>query len=183
MLYNGAMYILGSSLTNLPILSLQSGQPIAFVASPIIKSENLEIVAIFLQSGTWRKNSAVILARDIREITREGLIIDSLDDIEDAAEIVRLQAVINQKFNPLGALVVDQSGNNLGKVEDYTVDAMTYKIQKLYLKQSLLKNMLLNNVIIDRSQIIDIQPTKIVVRDTSIKESHGALAARPIPQE
>ncbi|MFI5240387.1 MAG: hypothetical protein ACHQUB_01610 [Candidatus Saccharimonadia bacterium] len=177
------MYILGSSLINLPILSLQSGQPIAFVSSPIIKPETLEIVAIFLQSGTWRKNTAVVLARDIREITREGLIIDSLDDIEDASEIVRLQAVITQKFNPMGLLVVDQSGNNLGKVEDYTVDAVSYKIQKLYLKQSLLKNMLLNNVIVDRSQIIDIQPTKIVVRDATVKESHGSLSARPIPQE
>ncbi len=176
------MYILASSLKNLPIISLLNGQIVSAVAEPIINPDALELVAVYCQNGFWRKRSSVIMARDIREVAKEGLVIDSLEDIEDASEIVRLKAVIEQHYSPDGAEVVTQSGDKLGKVEDYAIETTGYRIHKLYLKQSLLKNLLLNNLVIDRSQIVDVTPKTIVVKDATISKAAKKTARTLAPQ-
>ena len=184
--YNSYMYILASSMSNLPILSLHTGQTIGVVDAPVINPDNLQIVALYCGSGPWRKRTSVIMTRDIREIAREGLVIDSLEDIEDASEIVRLGSIVEQNYNPIGMPVVTQTGDQLGKIEDYTVDVADYRIQKLYLKQSLLKNLLLNNIVVDRSQIVDVTPRAIIVRDATAAANESNLpnlAPQPLPQE
>ncbi len=178
------MYVLASSLHNLPIISLLNGQIVSTVQEPVVNPDNLEIVAVFCGSNTWRKRTSVIMARDIREIAREGLVIDSLDDIEDPSEIVRLKTVIDKQYKPVGASVMTQSGTKLGKVDDFAIDTLSYKIQKLYLKQSLLKNLLLNNLVVDRAQIIDVTPQTIIVKDAiitkPIKKATQVLAPPPV---
>lgn len=175
------MFVLASDIIGKPIISLQNGYSVAVVDSLVIKPETLEIMALGCKDGNWRKTKAVLLVRDVREIMRDGVIIDSFEDIEDVGEIVRLKEVIEKKYELIGASVVTESKNKLGKVEDYTVETTSYKIQKLYLKQSMLKNLLLNNLMVDREQIVDVGPKQIVVRDATI--TSPALSPQAAPQE
>lgn len=169
---------MASHLNNLPIISLRNGYVVARTGKPIVNQTKLEMVAVYCQTGGWRKTKAVIMARDIREVAREGLVIDSLEDIEDVEEIVRLKTVIEQRFEPIGVNVVTEAGSNLGKVEDFTLNVKTFQIQKLYVKQSLLKNLLLNNLVIDRAQITDVTSKQITVRDATVPKA--GLAAHPV---
>jgi len=171
------MYALASQLLNLPIVSLQTGQTVAVAGRPIVNPDTLSLVALYCQAGRFRPGNAVLLVRDIRQVGSDGIVIDSFEDIEDASEIVRLGSVIQQRFNPIGIAVINESGQRLGKVEEYTVNLDNYQIQKLYLKQSVIKNLLLNNLVVDRTQIIDVKPRQITVRDATVKES--LMAAVP----
>jgi uncharacterized protein YrrD len=173
------MYILASHLKNLPILSLRNGYPVAHVTEPVIDRDKLSIVAVYCRESRWKQTQTVIMVRDIREIAREGLVIDSLEDIEEVDEIVRLKSIINQKFKLVGVNVVTEAGDSLGKVEDFTVNVKNFDIQKLYVKQSVLKNLLLNNLVIDRVQIIEITDKQITVRDAKIPKAGLAPAAIP----
>lgn len=175
------MYALVNQLQNLPIISLQTGQPVATATRPIINPDKLELVAFYCSFKRWQRNqAAVLLVKDIRQIAAEGIVIDSVDEIEDPNDIIRLKAVINQHFHLSGLLVANESGIRLGRVEEYTVNLQTFQIQKLYLKQSLLKNLLLDNLVIDRSQIIDISPKQIIVRDATVKKT--ILSPKTTPQ-
>lgn len=175
------MFVFASDIVGKPILSLQSGHPVAKVASLLINPDTLELVALFCSGNGWRKSEAALLLRDVRDIMRDGIIIDSPEDITNVSEIVRLQSLIERKFNLAGATVVTEAGHKLGTVEDFTIDTTSYKVQKLYLKQSVIKNFLLNNLIIDRSQIVDVASDRITVKDTSVTAS--GLAPQPIPGE
>lgn len=178
------MFILASQLENLPILSLRHGQPVAVSGHLIVDPDKLAVVAMYCQAGAglagWRKSTAVIMVRDIREVAREGIVIDSLEDIEEVGEIVRLKDIIDKRFKPKASLVISESGHQLGKVEDYTVHVRSFLIQKLYVKQSLIKNILLNSLVIDRSQVVEVTARHIVVRDASAKDRHAALSPRPV---
>jgi uncharacterized protein YrrD len=178
-MYNGSMYVLANDITGKPILSLQSGHAVAKVRALLINPDTLELLAFFCDASWHRKSQAVLLMRDVREITREGVIIDSPDDIEDVAEIVRLQAIISQKFNLIGIMVVTESDQKLGTVEDYTIDTTSHMVQKLYLKQSILKNLLLNNLVVDRAEIVDVTPKRITVRDATVPVPKMAPQAVP----
>lgn len=176
--YYVGMYILASHLKNLPVLSLRNGHSVAIVSGPLVDRSKLAIAAVYCKESRWSGATRVIMARDVREIAREGLVIDSLDDIEDIDEIVRLKAVIDQAFTPVGMNVVNESGNALGKVEDFTINVSNFEIQKLYVKQSIIKNLLLNNLVIDRVQIVEIGDKKIIVRDAKIPQTN--LAPQPL---
>ncbi len=175
------MYVLGKQLQDLPIISLQTGQTVARSGKPIIDPDKLEIQAFYCLSGLVVQSMAVLLVRDIRQLGRDGILIDSLEEIEDATEIVRLADLIRQRFSPIGLPVLNESGIRLGKVEEYTVKLDGYQIQKLYLKQSVLKNLLLNSLVVDRSQIMEVTVKQIVVRDATVKEP--LLGPQPVTQK
>jgi sporulation protein YlmC with PRC-barrel domain len=162
------MLVLASQIQDSPILSIRNGHPVAMAGSMLINADKLEIAALFCKSPGWRGQDHVLLLRDIREYSRSGIIIDSLEDIEDIGEIVRLGDIVERNYQVIGKHVVTESGTKLGKVEDYSVDTLSNAIQKLYVKPSLLKNLMVNNLVIDRVHIIKTEDDRIIVSDASL---------------
>jgi uncharacterized protein YrrD len=175
------MYILASRVKKLPIISLQTGQVIAHVIKPVINEATLEVAALTCAVGRFQRDKGVILMRDIRQVARDCIVIDSFEEIEDANEIVRLKDIVERDFEPVGKSVISESSQKLGRVEDYTINLETYMLQKLYVHQSLMKSIMFNNLVIDRTQIIDISPKHFTVRDAT--ERAKILAATPMPQK
>jgi sporulation protein YlmC with PRC-barrel domain/uncharacterized protein YunC (DUF1805 family) len=179
-LYNKTMLILASQIQDAPILSIRNGHPVAMAGKMLINADRLEVAAVFCKSPGWRGDNHVLLLRDIREYSRSGIIIDSLEDIEDIGEIIRLGDVMERNYQINGKPVVTESGHKLGKVEDYSVDTVTNNIQKIYIKPSLLKNLMVNNLVIDRSNILKADDNQITVSDASLK-APAKVEATPTP--
>ncbi|TAK89041.1 hypothetical protein EPO04_02960 [Patescibacteria group bacterium] len=175
------MYILQSQLRNLPIMSLQTGKSVGIMREPIINMATLEVMAVSCQPADNKRQLQILLMRDIRQMSPDGAIIDSFEDFSDPQDIVRLQPILQQHYNPLGARVIDQHSHRLGKVEDYTISLKTNQVQKLYVHQSLIRSMVFNNAIIDRSQIIDVKPKQFVVSDTATPRLSPAVKTVPKP--
>ncbi len=183
MLYNKTMLILASQIQDTPILSIRNGHPVALAGNMLINADKLEVAAIFCKSPGWRGQDHVLLLRDIREYSRSGIIIDSLEDIEDIGEIVRLGDVVERNYQINGKPVVTESGHKLGKVEDYSVETISNTIQKIYIKPSLLKNLMVNNLVVDRTNILKADDDQIIVSDASLKTPAKAEATpAPMPQ-
>ena len=172
------MYVLAHQLNDLPVMSLQTGFPIAIVERPILNPTNLEVMALRCRVERSRQDG-VILMRDVRQFASDCVIIDSFDEIEDPNEIVRLKEIAEKQFEPVGKTVVSESGSRLGRVEDYTINLKTFMLQKLYVHQSLMKSILFNNLVVDRTQIIDVTDKQITVKDAI--EKHTSLASRTQP--
>lgn len=168
MLYNGTMLILASQIQDAPILSIRNGHPVAIAGKMLVNADKLEVAALFCKSPGWRGDNHVLLLRDIREYSRSGIIIDSLEDIEDIGEIIRLGDLVERNYQVIGKPVVTESGTKLGKVEDYSVETIGNKIEKLYIKPSLLKNLMVNNLMVDRKHIIKAEDDKVTVSDASL---------------
>jgi sporulation protein YlmC with PRC-barrel domain len=177
-MYNGCMYVLASQLQALPVISLQTGETVAMVQQPLIDAANLEIAAYSCQVP-GRSASLVLPVRDIREHAQDCLIIDAEEELTEAGELVRLRPLLEQKFTPLGKTAVTDLGRKLGRVEDFTINLDTNRIQKLYIKQSVLQSWLGSSLIVDRTQILDITPKQIVIRDTTTQAP--LLAGEPAP--
>lgn len=174
------MYILSNQLRGLPVMSLQTGSAIAVIEQPVVNRVNLEVMALRCSIGRVKRKPSVILMRDVRQFAPDCVIIDSFDEIEDADEIVRLRDVMEAAFTPEGKSVVNESGHRLGKVEDYTINLKTFMLQKLYVHQSLMKSILFNNLVIDRTQIIDVNDKQFTVKDATAKEAK--LLPYPVPE-
>ncbi|HSX47158.1 MAG TPA: hypothetical protein VLF63_00125, partial [Patescibacteria group bacterium] len=158
------MLQLSTSMIKRNILSLRTGTPIAVVVGPIINPDNLKIEAFYCEDK-YNKKNLVLVTQDIREVMSNGFVVNDHEVLVEEDELVRLKKVIDLNFSLLGKQVVTLSKEKIGKVSDYATETTTFYIQKIYVSQSILKSFTGGSLSIDRSQINEVTPTKIIIND------------------
>lgn len=170
------MLILGQQLIGKNIMSMRIGRAIAVTTDVIINPNNLKIEGWHAyEPGT--KKSAILLSQDVRGFVNQDFVVDDLDALTDPKELVRLKSLLNLKFELIGKVVITDGRRRVGKVIDYALEDETLYVQKLHVGQSILKSFSGGQVIIDRSQIIEITDKKIKISEATIKESAPLPAA------
>jgi uncharacterized protein YrrD len=178
-LYNLLMLRLSSDYHNRNILSLRTGQPIGHAYSPVINPDNLKIEGWYASSVNSR-DPKVLPAGEIRDIIKKGLVVNDHDSVTDPEDLVRMKSVLEVNYELIGKSVVTEGKSKLGKIQDYSVDDKSMYVQKLYVNQSLLKGISRGQILIDRSQIIELNDKKIIVKDNTEKsKSERSVATAP----
>ena len=145
-------------------MSLRTGSPIASIIGPIINPDNLKIEGFYCQD-TFSKQELVLLYQDIRDMLPQGFVVNDHDVLVEAEELVRLKDVIALNFELTGKQVVTVDEQKVGKVSDYATETETMFIQKIYVSQSLVKSFTGGSLSIDRTQVQEITPRKIIIND------------------
>ena len=158
------MLQLSNNLLNKAVLSLRTGTPVAQITSAIINPNNLKVEGFYCEDR-FNKKELVMLYQDIRELLPQGFVINDYDVLVEAEELVRLKDVLELQFELAGKSVVTISGEKVGKVSDYAVETETMFIQKLYVSQSIMKSFSGGSLSIDRNQINEITPSKVVINE------------------
>ena len=170
------MLQLSKSLLDKSVLSLRTGSVIATITGPIINPNNLKIEGFYCQDR-YEKKVLVLLCQDIRDIMAKGFVVNDHDVLAEPEELIRLQSVMEVGFELLGKQVVTTSKQRIGKVGDYATDTESMYIQKIYVAQSIIKSFTGGSLSIDRSQVQEITPRKIVINDLLNKAPATAAAA------
>ena len=165
------MLQLTSKLGHLPILSLRTGSPVAFIDSIIINPHNLRVEGWYVLDR-FSKEKLVLRYQDVREVIKRGIVINDHEVLTPPAELVRLKSILDLGF-VLNDKPVYQGTRKIGKVTDYAIEIDSFFIKKLYVGQSLLKS-LTGDMMIDRQQIIEVTPKKVVVKGADVK-SYASL--------
>lgn len=174
------MLINGSRLIGCPILSLHVGGAIAHVLDVIIDPNNLKIIGFRVSGSLVRGEVGDVLPVDsIREFSRVGMIVDSIDELVDGEEVIRIRDVLNLNFSLPGLKVVSKSKSKLGKVSDYIVNSDSWSVYQLIVQRPIMKAFLDPELIIPRSEIIEVNDYQIIVKDEHSKLQKAAPAARP----
>ena len=168
------MLRLSLTFSELPILSLRTGSEVAILRRPIINPDNLKIEGFYVDDLYDKKRSLILLVQDIREILANGLAINDHEVLSSPHELHRHQKILENNISLLNKPVVTASNKKIGKLSEYAVDDNSFYIQKLYVSQSLLRNITGSNLILDRNQIVDVSNSKIVVKDLEALVSAGA---------
>jgi sporulation protein YlmC with PRC-barrel domain len=112
----------------------------------------------------------------VREVSDIGMIVDSSDEFVGLDDIIKLKETYELHFPLVGLLVVDDKKHKLGKVEDYSLEMGGFVIQQLSVRRPILKSFGDSELLIHRSQIVEINDTTITVKAASNE------AKDPIPQ-
>ncbi len=169
-----SMLQLSEFLHNRQVLSLRTGGPVATAVAPIINPNNLKIEGFYCQDRLEKKE-LVLLVQDIRENLREGFVIDDHERLVEASELVRLKDIMGLRFELIGKQVETLSKQKVGKVSNFAVETGSMTIQKIYASQSIFKNFTGGSLSIDRSQIQEITPRRIII--TELMKRAPAAAA------
>jgi sporulation protein YlmC with PRC-barrel domain len=158
------MLQLSGTILSQEVLSLRTGSPIAQIVAPIINPDNLKIEGLYCTEYA-NKSSVVLLYQDIRDILPQGVVVNDFDALSDPSELVRLKKVLDMDFELIGKPVETLSKDKVGKVNDYAFETTTMYIQKIYVSRSVLKSFTTGSLSIDRTQIQEITPKRVVIND------------------
>jgi sporulation protein YlmC with PRC-barrel domain len=153
-----------SLLANKSVLSLRTGSPIATIVGLIINPNNLKIEGFYSQDNRDKKQ-LILLYQDIRDILPQGYVVNDYEVLSDAHDLVRLKEVLVLNFQLIGKQVVTVNKEKVGKVSDYAADTETMFIQKIYVSQSIMKSFTGGSLSIDRTQINEITPSRVIIND------------------
>lgn len=158
------MLVYASKLLGAPVLSMQATSQVATIATPIVDPDSLKIVAFFV-SGPLVKNTNILDAKSIREYSKYGCVIDSIDELAEKDDIVKVSKIIDLNFNLNGLKVETKKGTKLGKVIDFTVTSDDFTVQQIIVKRPLVKSFLDPELTIPRSEIVEVTDYKIIVKN------------------
>jgi len=156
-------------------MSLQTGQPVATTTGMIINPDNLKIEGFYCDDR-FSKETLVLLYQDVRDVIPQGIVVNDHDVLTQPNELVRLKDVMQTNFQLIGKQVVTVGKKKVGKVSDFSVEVETMYVQKIYVSQSVFKNLTGGNLGIDRNQINEITDKKIIINDLEKTVPAGAPA-------
>ncbi len=165
------MLVTGSSFIGMPILSLHVGGEVAYVKDTVIDPEDLNIIAFELEGGETEDPEVgkILMVRDIREFSENGIIVNSTDVFAFKGEVVHLDEVMELDFHLVGLKVVTKKKEKIGKIADYTVDGGSFMIYQLIVDRPLLKSFLDPQLTINRSQITEVDDYKVTINHEKSK--------------
>ena len=165
-----------SLLANKSVLSLRTGMPIATITGPIINPDNLKIEGFYCQDR-FDSKELILLYQDIRDVMPKGYVVNDHDVLVESHDLVRLKTVIELNFDLIGKPVQTIAKHKVGKVGDYATETETMSIQKIYVTQSILKSLSGGSLSVDRSQINEITPRRIIINELAKPARVSAAAA------
>lgn len=167
------MLIAASRLDNASVMSLQTGGQLARTKNPIIDPRNLSIIAYELEGPSLDTHPSFLLIQDVRELSNLGLIVDSSDEFVGIDDVIKLKEVYEFSYTLIGKTVIDQNKHKLGKVVTYSIEPESFLIKQLNVRRPLLKSLSDTELLIDRTQIIE-------VTDDTITISHDEREPSPV---
>lgn len=160
------MLINSSKLVDYPVLSLHIGGELARVVEPIIDPDSLKVIGFIVQGKLIRDDVGDVLPiESVREFSRLGLIIDSIDELVGRDDIVKIKKVLELNFSLVGHRVVTRKKVKLGKVIDYTLEIGGWSIQQLIVQRPIVKAFFDPQLVIPRAKIIEVDDEQVVVKD------------------
>lgn len=160
-------------------MSLRTGSQVATTFRALINPNNLKIEGFYCMDSVDKKRQLVLVNRDIREVLSAGIVVDDHSVLVEPEELVRYHKIMEIDFELIGKSVVTDQGKKLGRVNDYATEPESMIIKKLYVTQTLIKNLTGGNISVDRTQIVEITNRKIVVKEPTIPLK--SAVANPLP--
>ncbi len=162
------------------MLSLHTGSKVATVKEAIINPHDLKVIGYFVDSPVQEgKEKLILKTNDIREANESRIIIDSVDELIAAKDLVKFEEVIKMNFQLINLEVIDDTKTKLGKVAEYSLDPLTFLIHQLHVKRPLIKSLQISELLINRSQIIEVTDNHIAVSSASLKAGAEAPLTEP----
>ncbi len=159
------MLLSSTRLIDTPVMSLQTGGQLARTKSPVIDPRNLTILAYELAGPLLNEHPSFLRIIDVRELSNLGLIVDSSDEFIGLDDVIKIKEVYEFHFEIIGKNVIDEQKHRLGKVTGYSLEPETFTIVQLNVKRPLLKSFTDTELIIHRSQIVEVDDITITIKN------------------
>ncbi len=148
-----------SKLSGLPIFEIENQTHVAELADFFVDEDEGKIEAVIAKAKGVFHHLKFISTKEIVELSKTALIIQSEESLVAPSEMIRLQKKYKKRAKIFGEKVFTKKGEYLGVVSDYVIENSSLSIIRIYIKK------LFDQRIIHTSAIVKIEQHKITVKD------------------
>lgn len=159
------MLVYASKLIGTPVYSVSAGGPLSQVAAAIVDPDSLKIIAFRLQGGVVSRDSDILVTTSIREYSPYGIVIDDIEELVAASDVVKVANVLKLNFSLIGLKVETKKGSKLGKIINFTVNSDNFTVQQIIVRRPAFKSFIDPELTIHRREIVEVTDYKIIVKD------------------
>lgn len=159
------MLVTAERLINIPVMSLQTGGQLARTKAPLIDPNNLMIIAYELEGPALDAHPSFLMVSDVRELSNLGLIVDSSEEFVGLDDVIKIREVYDIGFELIGKTARDENKHRLGKVTGYSVEPGSFMIKQLNVRRPLLKSLTDTELLIDRTQITEVNDSEVIIKN------------------
>jgi|GEM_PF-3382650 len=160
------MQKLASQFQNISVVTSQERIVLGPLVDIIIDPANGNAVGILFKSI---HGNMVTNTRDIIGVGLNFIMIEGIEKASEPDEIIRIKEIMDQEVELVGSRVVDETGRNLGQVNDWCVNLKTMRLARLHVTSSKLFKFIRDDLIISIDDIITIEKGKITVKSGLVK--------------
>jgi uncharacterized protein YrrD len=169
-----------SQLIGARVILYQERALVVKVSRVLIDADNVALVVLAI-NPVHQKATSYIPLGEVKGFGQKLIIVESLESLSEPADVVRIEKVLQNEPEIIGALVVTEGGQKIGKVDDATLDLKFSSLKKLYVSRSFLPDILGEQKIIDARQIVKIEKKKIIVSDLGVKKRSALVMPEELP--
>lgn len=152
-----------------PVLVVSSNKEIGKIKELIINFETGKLLGFQLSEGLL-KEQRVLRLEDVKEIKDNKIFVDNDISIKPLHNFGQFEELLKKDIKIKNNNVVTESGKELGLIVDFYIDEVSYKIDKLFVKNSFLRDLFKGKLIISFDKIVSISKNAIVVKDDFVKD-------------
>lgn len=165
------MFIEALKIIGMPVAALDSGSKIGEIKEIVVDPQNGTLLGFLVQEGGIFSSKKALAIVDVRDWDPKGIVTESVENLVDPSEIVRLKEVLAKKIQLLGMSAKTESQKNLGEIKNFLVDSNSQSVVKYYLKDLLGKSR-----IFTADKVIKINKA-IIFSDDVLEPPRGAVGA------
>jgi len=167
-----------TKLNSLAVATFEDNGLIGRVEKTLISKEDQKAIGFLVKLSGWLKSRKVASLEDVISIDQAGIVLRSNESLVDQGEIVRIQQIIDSRFNLLSLPCRTKNGHYIGRVSDALIETDSGLIMRLYVKK------IFSYFVFERSQIISIKKDYIILdlergqkKDSKVKSLASAKIA------
>ncbi len=148
----------------LPVLDEETGDVLGVLSGMVLQPDTGVVEGFFVRMHGWSANEQFLIAHDIlhwgtRITIRHRNVLSSVDDL------VRVQTLLTENRPVLGQTIVTENGRALGRCVDVQFSTESFRLEWLFPRRWFRWG-----VAIPASQILEVKPEAIVVKDLAIPD-------------
>ncbi len=160
----------------LKIMSLKQGKKIDEADKILYDSDTHRIKAITVAGGDIR----LILFEDVKSIGNDALMVESEESIRNLSSAgEKIERMVKDNVYLIGTTVMTEDGVELGKIADFTFDAMTGKVEEVEISQGPIKDVQSGRKKVAGNDIVTIGKNTTIVKhyidEKLAEEKEGGL--------
>ncbi len=165
------MFIEATKLIGLPVAASDTQSKIGEIRQIVIDPENGRLLGFVVSKNELFHPKKVLSVIDIKDWDPNGVVVDSIDNLIDSTEILRINELLAKRINFLNMKAETQSGKSLGEVEDILIDTGAQVVVKYYLR-----DVLGSSRIFPSEKVVKIEKKTIYFTDDNAEMPQDAAA-------
>lgn len=166
-------WLLDAKSTDTPLIGV--------IEQLLINPDNFQIEMLGLSAGDSRPVRHYIRTDQISCDTKSGVMHASFDAVGVRDDFIRAQSAIDRHCELLRFRVIDENGKRIGRVSDYSFSVPLFRVERIHVTAPVWRRFGSTHLVIARSQIIDVDNIKKLIKIKSGPITQRTKATQAIP--